>query len=174
MLGAGCYARFSDYAWRPFDYRLTDINTNIYDPSITRRAAVAITRFEDLLAWQEARTLHKMTREMTASSSFNDDWSLRNQLRRSSNSAMANIAEGFNRFGTGEFCQFLSIAKGSCGETQSHLYAALDAKFITSDVFSQLYDQTQSVMNLVARLRSAVRSTNRTSPHRRQSRPSAS
>jgi 23S rRNA-intervening sequence protein len=70
---------------------------------------------------------------------------------------MANIAEGFNRFRTAEFCQFLSIAKGSCGETQSHLYAALDAGFISQDRFDQIYDQAQTVMGLVTRLRAAIR-----------------
>ena len=123
-----------------------------------------ISRFEDLRAWQQARRLHQITREVTASTTFKDDWSLRNQLRRSSNSAMANIAEGFNRFGTAEFCQFLSIAKGSCGETQSHLYAAVDAELISNEVFTEVYGQAQTVMGLVTRLRTAIKSTNLTGP----------
>ena len=132
-----------------------------------------ISRFEDLRAWQQARRLHQMTHNVTSSMAFNEDWSLRNQLRRSSNSVMANIAEGFNRFGTAEFCQFLSIAKGSCGETQSHLYAALDARFISREVFTEVYGQAQTVIGLVTRLRTAIKNTNHTGPKHRKTPKSA-
>ena len=121
-----------------------------------------VTRFEDLRAWQQARELLRLTREVTASPEFNQHWALRNQLNRAANSVMANIAEGFNRFGTGEFCQFLSIAKGSCGETQSHLYAAVDGQFIDAATFDRLYGQARLVMSLITRLRSAVKTHNRT------------
>jgi len=43
---------------------------------------------------------------------------------------MANIAEGFGRSGSGEFIQFLGIAKGSACEVTSHVYVALDQKYI--------------------------------------------
>jgi len=49
------------------------------------------------------------------------DFGLRDQIRRASVSIMANVAEGHERSGTGEFVQFLSMAKGSAGEVDSHL-----------------------------------------------------
>jgi four helix bundle protein len=52
---------------------------------------------------------------------------------------MGNIAEGFGRDGNAEFRQFLSNAKGSACEVQSHLYVALDAEMLGEDDFEQLY-----------------------------------
>jgi four helix bundle protein len=48
---------------------------------------------------------------------------------------MANLAEGFERGKRTEFHQFISIAKSSCAEVRSHLYVALDARYLGSQQF---------------------------------------
>lgn len=78
---------------------------------------MTIKKFEDLEIWQEARTLSKMIFQLTEKGAFRRDYKLKDQIKGSSGSTMDNIAEGFERNGKGEFIQFLSIAKGSCGET---------------------------------------------------------
>ena len=70
---------------------------------------------------------------------------------------MANIAEGFERGRPGEFSRFLSIAKGSCGEVKSHLYAALDRGAITKDQFEGLSVPAQRTLNIIGALNRAVR-----------------
>jgi four helix bundle protein len=58
------------------------------------------------------------------------------QERRSALSILSNVAEGFERNSRKEFAQFLSIAKGSCGELRAQLLVALDQKYISSSRMS--------------------------------------
>ena len=83
-----------------------------------------VSQFEDLFAWQQARILMQEIYRISKSSSFEKDYRLAGQIQAASVSVMANIAEGFDRGRRAEFHQFLSIAKGSCGEVRSHLYVA--------------------------------------------------
>ena len=73
------------------------------------------------------------------------DYGLKDQLRRSSVSVMANIAEGFERNGNREFLQFLSQAKGSVGELRSHLYVAYDLEAINRSEFDKMFEQLLSI-----------------------------
>jgi four helix bundle protein len=98
-----------------------------------------VRSFEELEIWQLAREIARDVYELTRKELFSRDFSLVDQIRRSSGSSMDNIAEGFERSGNKEFIQFLSVAKGSAGETRSQLYRAYDQKYIDKDEFDLLY-----------------------------------
>lgn len=70
---------------------------------------------------------------------------------------MANIAKGFERDGTGEFVQFLAVAKGSAAEVLSHAYVALDQDFISQDEFDRLVVKTSEVGRMLAALMTYLR-----------------
>lgn len=97
-----------------------------------------INSFEDIQAWQKARELNKEIYKVSNNGSFSKDFGLRDQIRRASISILSNIAEGFERNGSKEFKQFLSISKGSAGEVRAQLYAALDLEYITKEEFEKL------------------------------------
>jgi four helix bundle protein len=99
-------------------------------------------RFEDIEAWQRARETTRRIYAVTKACAFAHDFGLRDQIRRSSVSIMANIAEGFGRGGNREFSQFLGHARGSAAELKSHFYVALDAEFIKETDFCEIYALT--------------------------------
>jgi four helix bundle protein len=72
--------------------------------------------FEEIDAWQQARSLTKLVYAASGKGAFGRDFGLRDQIRRASVSVMSNIAEGFGRGGGKEFIQFLSVARGSASE----------------------------------------------------------
>lgn len=105
-----------------------------------------IKRFEDLEIWQLSRELAAdIYKAYTGSESFSKDYSLKDQINRSSGSVMDNIAEGFERNGRNEFLHFLSIAKGSCGEIKSQLHRALDRKYILQPHFDYLCNKADTL-----------------------------
>ncbi len=103
--------------------------------------------FEEIEAWQNARTLAKMIFSICQESRFSKDFRLRDQINASSGSIMDNIAEGFERNGNREFVQFLAIAKGSAGEVRSQLYRALDRSYISEETFLKLKNDVILITN---------------------------
>jgi four helix bundle protein len=91
--------------------------------------------FEEMAMWKKSRELVKFIYQITKNEDFCRDFSLTDQIRRAAVSVMSNISEGFERGSNTEFIQFLFIAKGSCGEVRTQLYAALDQAYITPEEF---------------------------------------
>ena len=116
----------------------------------------SITKFEDLIAWQESRKLVKMIYQLTINGSFSKDFGLRDQIQRASVSVMTNIAEGFDCESTAESARFLGIARRSAVEVQSLLYAALDVEHINQDDFKTFYEQAKKCKALVGGLKQGI------------------
>ena len=115
-----------------------------------------IEKFEDLIAWQEARKLVNLIYSVTQKSDFKD-FGLANQIQKAAVSVMANISEGFGRFSFKDSKQFFTIARGSIAELQSHLYVILDQTKISKIEFDNIYEQSVKVNKLINGL---IRNTN--------------
>jgi len=113
--------------------------------------------FEEIDAWKKARELTKRIYPVSGTGAFSKDFSLKDQIRRASVSVMSNIAEGFDRSGTGEFVQFLAIAKGSTAEVKCQLYVALDQDYIDQRTFAGLSGLAMETGNMIGGLMKYLR-----------------
>ncbi|MDQ8013080.1 MAG: four helix bundle protein [Flavobacterium nitrogenifigens] len=108
-----------------------------------------IEKFEDLEIWRLAREICLQIEFLIQNTNLKTNYSLRDQIDRSSGSIMDNIAEGFERNGNREFIIFLSIAKGSAGEVKSQSYRAFDKKLINQEQHLKLNEKVELVKNKI-------------------------
>ncbi len=108
--------------------------------------------FEDIESWQLARTFCQDIFKIMQYEGLKTDYALKDQINRSSGSIMDNIAEGFDRDGTKEFINFLSISKGSTGEARSQLHRIFDRNYITQEEHNTLCDMTHEIANKIGTL----------------------
>src|SRR5712672_741772 len=109
---------------------------------------MGVQNFTDLLIWQRSRAWSKAIFQHTRSDPFRSDRRLVEQINDSSESVMANIAEGFGRGTQGEFVMFLGYALGSLNETQSHLAAAYDREYVSRDDFGALFAEGTEIRKM--------------------------
>ncbi len=114
---------------------------------------MTVQRFEELDIWKNARLLCIKIRDIATNTPLAKDFSLKDQILRSSGSIMDNISEGYERDGKKEFLQFLYIAKGSLGETRSQLHRCFDAGFISKATYDEFINDC---LNLSAQIKKFI------------------
>jgi four helix bundle protein len=104
--------------------------------------------FRDLAVWQRAMQLTVAIYKLTQGFPREELYGLTSQIRRSAVSIPSNIAEGQGRASTGEFRQFLGIARGSTCEVQTQLELARALSFGSP----KLIDEAESLSNEVRKM----------------------
>ncbi|MBN1687546.1 MAG: four helix bundle protein [Candidatus Omnitrophica bacterium] len=78
-----------------------------------------------------------------------EQYGIVSQMRRSSISVSANIAEGYERQHRKEYVQYLTIARGSLGELETYLLFSRDLGYFNSREFEELNQKRQEVGKLL-------------------------
>ena len=121
-----------------------------------------IRSFTGLHAWKQAHKLVLMTYEACKRFPSSEQFGLINQLQRASVSVSSNIAEGFGRTSKKEKVRFYEIAQTSLIEMQNQILVARDVKYLSSDIFKSIANQTVSVAKIINGLRNSAMSYSRT------------
>jgi four helix bundle protein len=114
---------------------------------------VASKDFRELKVWQKAHLLTLAVYRLTAGFPRDEVYGLTAQLRRSSTSISANLAEGCGRSGDAELAHFCSIAMGSASELDYHLLLARDLKLLVARDYTDLAERTSEVKRMLTGLR---------------------
>jgi four helix bundle protein len=104
--------------------------------------------FRELKVWQRAMELTVAVYRLTQDFPREEQYGLTAQIRRSAVSIPSNIAEGQGRLSTGEFRQFLAIARGSNCEVQTQLEIARTLRFGKL----RLIDEAEGLSNEVRKM----------------------
>lgn len=133
----------------------------------------ALRSFRDLRVYQELRELHLIVHEESLRFPKFELYELGSQVRRSSNSAPANVAEGFGSRHTNIYIEAINRALGEVQETQHHLSVAKDKTYITDERFLELDGRYQICCRMLEKLHQALsdwQGTTRTGQTVRESR----
>ena len=88
--------------------------------------------FTELDAWKIGTELMQEVYRITKKLPFDEREGLAKQLRKSSRSVLANIAEGFGKHTDADKANKYTIARGECTETEAHLRMIVSLNFITN------------------------------------------
>lgn len=108
--------------------------------------------FRDLIVWRKAHELTLDMYRVTAKFPLDERYGLTSQLRRSSASIAANLAEGCGRDSHREFAKFVKISSGSASETHYHLILACDLGLLDAATFEDLENRLTEVRRILTTL----------------------
>lgn len=106
-------------------------------------------RFEKLEVYQLARKFRVRIKKLTLNFPSDEKFELTSQIRRSSSSIAANLAEGSGRASSSDQAHFSNIAFSSALETIDHLIYALDLEYISEDIYTELRLELDEIINKV-------------------------
>jgi four helix bundle protein len=105
--------------------------------------------FEDLEVWKKCRQLRIEISELLKGFPLDEKYRLIDQLKRSSRSVTANVAEGHGRFHYLDNLKFCRNARGSLNEILDHLVCACDEKIIDADQLKYLRERYSECFRLL-------------------------
>ncbi|MEP6717532.1 MAG: four helix bundle protein [bacterium] len=122
-------------------------------------AKAVIKSHRDLIVWQKGMDLVVSVYRATERFPIEERYGLTSQIRRAVTSIPANIAEGQGRRLTKEFLYFLSNARGSLWELDTHLESATRLGFLSLEIHEALRGQLDEVGRILNGLMRSVRNS---------------
>jgi four helix bundle protein len=114
--------------------------------------------FRDLVVWSKSHDLTLAVYKLTEHFPKEEMFGLKSQIRRSSASIPANIAEGCGRGSNGDFGRFLYNAMGSACELEYHLLLSKDLGYLAASDHKNVDAQVVEVKRMLSALIAKVNS----------------
>ena len=116
-----------------------------------------VTNYKDLLVWQRSMDLVERIYRIAEKLPEKEKWGLISQMCRAAVSVPANIAEGYGRQSTGEYRHFLSIARGSLSELETHILLCQRLGYLEETEVASVLNEVEEILKMLAGLISKIR-----------------
>ena len=116
----------------------------------------SISSFQDLDVYRRLVELHLEIHRASLGFPRFEMYELGSQLRRSSNSIPANLAEGWNNKHSAMYVESINRAQGELRETKHHLSVAFQKGYFVETQFSDLYARYDECARMLQRLKEAI------------------
>ncbi len=111
---------------------------------------MSISGLEKLDVWCKACDfVVRINKEVLPLFPSEEKWALQQQIRRSSQSIPANIAEGHGRFYFQDNVRFCYVARGSLEETLSHIVYATNVGYVPESLYKSLAEDGENLNRLI-------------------------
>jgi len=116
-----------------------------------------VQSFRDLQVWQRSIQLSVSVYKLTKGFPREEIYGMSSQMRRSAVSVASNIAEGSGRMSTGEYRQFLGMARGSNCELQTQIEIARALGFSDSKKLEEAEGLSFEVGRMISGVLDAIK-----------------
>jgi len=116
---------------------------------------------KDLEVWRRSLDWVEAVYRASADWPSNERFGLTSRVRRAAVSVAANVAEGAGRRTTGEFLQFVGIARGSLAEAETLLTISVRLGFTPAETFHRLAADAELIGRMLSSLSKALREKRR-------------
>ena len=120
--------------------------------------------YRKLDVWNKGYILTKKVYNLTAKFPKEERYGLISQMRRSSVSVVANIAEGYGRNHLNEYIQFISIAIGSSNELEVYLLLSKDLEYLSEKDFNEIMPVHAEVSKMLHSLKLSLEKKKQSKP----------
>ena len=123
---------------------------------------LTISSVQDLDVYRRLVVLHLEIHRETLSFPRFEMYELGSQIRRSSNSIPANLAEGWNNKHSMMYLEGINRGESELRETKHHLWIAHQKGYLEKERYTELFDRYDGCARMLHRLKEAIaRSVNR-------------
>ena len=116
-----------------------------------------VTNYKELEVWKRSVALTTELYKLTSGFPDTERYGLTSQIRRAVTSIPANIAEGWGRGSTGEYVQFLTVARGSLMEVETHLIVACNLHLLSAPASAPLSKEIEEIGKMLNALIGALK-----------------
>lgn len=115
-----------------------------------------IASYRDLEVWRQSMNWTEAIYEATAHWPRDERFGLISQVRRAAVSVASNIAEGAARRSTGEFIQFIGMARGSLAEAETQVLLAERLSYVPAEDARMLLLASSDISRMLVALSASL------------------